>query len=161
MSNSSIWPTDRILSVAITSSQSGSESDGNEGALYISQSYGITGASPSDYFVSYPRQSSKCRLKIKESEKIDKYLDLARELKELWNMKMTVIPVVAGVLGTAPRNLETRLSKCEKELKPSRSQLGENQLEYFGESWRSEDTCYYSCWKPPVRADRKNTQKVN
>ena len=28
------------------------------------------------------------RVKLKESEKKDKYLDLARELKKLWNMKV-------------------------------------------------------------------------
>ena len=31
---------------------------------------------------------------------IDKYLDLARELKKLWKMRVTVIPVVLGALGT-------------------------------------------------------------
>ena len=40
------------------------------------------------------------RVKLKESEKRDKYLDLARELKKLWNMKVTVIPIVIGALGT-------------------------------------------------------------
>ena len=40
------------------------------------------------------------RIKLKENEKIDKYLDLARELKKLWNMKVTVIPIVIGALGT-------------------------------------------------------------
>ena len=34
------------------------------------------------------------RLKLKEREKRDKYLDFARELKKLWSMKMTVIPIV-------------------------------------------------------------------
>ena len=34
------------------------------------------------------------RVKLKESEKKDKFLDLARELKNLWNMKLTVMPVV-------------------------------------------------------------------
>ena len=33
-------------------------------------------------------------IKLKESEKKDKYLDLARELKKLWNMKVTIIPIV-------------------------------------------------------------------
>ena len=33
------------------------------------------------------------RIKLKESEKKDKYLDLARELKKLWNMKVTIIPI--------------------------------------------------------------------
>ena len=36
------------------------------------------------------------RVKMKKSEKIDKYLDLARELKKLWNVK--VIPIVIGTL---------------------------------------------------------------
>ena len=38
------------------------------------------------------------RVKLKEGEKKDKYLDLSRELKKLWNMKVTVIPVVIGAL---------------------------------------------------------------
>ena len=49
------------------------------------------------------------RLRIKDSEKIYKYLDLARELKKLWNMKRTVIPVVVGALWMVPRNMEKRL----------------------------------------------------
>ena len=38
------------------------------------------------------------RVKLKESEKKDKYLDFARELKKLWNRKVTVIPIVIGAL---------------------------------------------------------------
>ena len=37
------------------------------------------------------------RIKLKECEKKDKYLDLARELKKkLWNMKVTIVPLVIG-----------------------------------------------------------------
>ena len=36
------------------------------------------------------------RINLKESEKKDKYLDLARELKKLWNMKVTIVPIVIG-----------------------------------------------------------------
>ena len=36
--------------------------------------------------------------KIKESEKNDKYQDLARELEKLWNMKVMVIQIVIGAL---------------------------------------------------------------
>ena len=46
------------------------------------------------------------KVKIKENEKRDKYLDLARELKKkknFWNMKETVIPIIIGVLGTVPK----------------------------------------------------------
>ena len=41
------------------------------------------------------------RIKLKECEKRDKYLDLARELKKLWNMKVTIIPIVIGAFGSA------------------------------------------------------------
>ena len=40
------------------------------------------------------------RINLKESEKKDTYLDLARELKKLWNMKVTIVPIVIGALGT-------------------------------------------------------------
>ena len=53
-------------------------------------------------------------MKIKESEKINKYLDLTKELeKKLWNLKVTVILIVVGVRGTVYKNLEKRLSKRE------------------------------------------------
>ena len=42
---------------------------------------------------------------MKESEKRDKYLDLARELKKLWNMKVRLIPIVSGTLGTVTKGL--------------------------------------------------------
>ena len=54
MSSTSILPIDRTLSSAITPGLSGAESDGNERVLCIPQSSSITGASPSDCFVSYP-----------------------------------------------------------------------------------------------------------
>ena len=43
------------------------------------------------------------RVKLKESEKGDKNLDFARELKKLWNMKVTVIPLLIGALGTVTK----------------------------------------------------------
>ena len=36
------------------------------------------------------------RVKLKGSEKKDKYLDLARESNKLWNMKVTFIPIVTA-----------------------------------------------------------------
>ena len=46
------------------------------------------------------------RVKTKEREKIAKYLDLARELKNLWNMKETVMLIVVEALGMVPTGLE-------------------------------------------------------
>ena len=38
-------------------------------------------------------------------EKKDKCLDLARELKKLWNMQVTKIPIVIGTFGTVTKGL--------------------------------------------------------
>ena len=53
------------------------------------------------------------RVKIKENEKKKKYSDLVRELKKLWNMKVTVIPIVIRVLGTVPKGLKRELEELK------------------------------------------------
>ena len=53
------------------------------------------------------------RINLKESEKKDKYLDLARELKKLWNMKVTIVPIVIGALGTITKGLLKGLENLE------------------------------------------------
>ena len=60
------------------------------------------------------------RVKPKENEKKDKYLNLAKELKKkLRDVKVTVIPIVIGALGTASKGL----IKClEDEWRPSKGQ---------------------------------------
>ena len=45
------------------------------------------------------------KIKLIANEKRDKYLDFARELNKQWNMKVTVIPIVIGVLGTVTKGL--------------------------------------------------------
>ena len=51
--------------------------------------------------------------KLKECEKKDKYLDLARELKKLWNMKVTIVPIVIGAFGTITKGLLKGLEDLE------------------------------------------------
>ena len=41
----------------------------------------------------------------KEREKKEKYLDLTRELKKLWNLKVTIVPIVIGAFGTITKGL--------------------------------------------------------
>ena len=53
------------------------------------------------------------RINLKESEKKDKYLDLARELKKLWNMKVTIVPIVIGALYTIIKGLLKGLEYLE------------------------------------------------
>ena len=52
-------------------------------------------------------------INLKESEKKDTYLDLARELKKLWNMKVTIVPIKIGVLGTVTKGLLKGLEDLE------------------------------------------------
>ena len=54
-------------------------------------------------------------------KKIDKYLDLARELKKLWNI-VTVISIVVGALGTVFRNLLYRYTP-NRQLKRYKAQI--------------------------------------
>ena len=53
MSNSSIWPTDWILSGATTTGQSGPGSDRNEEVLHIPQRSSITEALRSDCLIDF------------------------------------------------------------------------------------------------------------
>ena len=51
------------------------------------------------------------RVKLKESEKKDKYLDFTWELKKLW--KVTFIPIIIGALGTVTEGLVQGLEDLE------------------------------------------------
>ena len=54
------------------------------------------------------------KIKMKESgEKRDKYLDLARELRKIWNMKVTIIPILIGAFGTVTKGLLKGLEDLE------------------------------------------------
>ena len=59
-------------------------------------------AAPADHWIN-----------LKEGEKKDKYLDLARELKKLCNMKVTIVPTVIGALGTITKGLLKGLEDLE------------------------------------------------
>ena len=49
------------------------------------------------------------RINLKESEK----KDLAKGLKKLWNMKVTIVPIVIGALGTITKGLLKGLEDLE------------------------------------------------
>ena len=53
------------------------------------------------------------RIKLPECEQKDTYLDHARELKKLWNMKVTIVPIVIGVFGTVTKRLLKGLEDLE------------------------------------------------
>ena len=77
------------------------------------------------------------RVKIKESEKGDNDLDLARELKQIWNLRVNVIGIVIGALGTISKPLVKRLEDLEfrgqgKTIKTS-ALIGQNTKWTFGD----------------------------
>ena len=61
----------------------------------------------------WKNRNSVHRINLNEREKKDKYLDLARELKNLWNMKVTIVPIVIGALGTITKGLLKGLEDLE------------------------------------------------
>ena len=46
---------------------------------------------------------------MKKRKRRDKYLDLAKELKKLWNIRQTMMPFVVGALGIVPKGLEKKI----------------------------------------------------
>ena len=53
------------------------------------------------------------RIKLKECKNKDKYMDLVRELKKLWNMKVTIVPIMIVALGTVTKGLLEGLEDLE------------------------------------------------
>ena len=54
-------------------------------------------------------------VKEKEVEKIDKYMDLAAEIRRQLRVKAVIVPIVLGALGTVPAKLSKSLEKLEIE----------------------------------------------
>ena len=51
--------------------------------------------------------------KLKENVKKDKYIDLSRELKKIWNIKVTIIPIMIGAFATVTKSLQKVLDDLE------------------------------------------------
>ena len=101
---------------------------------------------------SYPNDRKTCRridfavpvdhrVKIKESDKGDKYLDLARELKSCGIWEWRWYRNVIGVLRTLLEGLIRSWKNWKSEEKQSAFWV---RPEYWEESWRLEETCNHS-----------------
>ena len=49
------------------------------------------------------------RMRANEDEKVEKYQDLAREVRKMWGVRIKVIPMVVEALGTIPLRLKENL----------------------------------------------------
>ena len=47
----------------------------------------------------------------KEKDKMEKYQDLGRELQKVWNVKVRIITLVVGSLGTIPKQFGNRFKQ--------------------------------------------------
>ena len=84
--------------------------------------------------------------------------------KKLWNMKVTIIPVVIGGFGTVTKGLVQGLRGLRNKRTSgdnSNHSITWDQSEYWEESWRLE-TCYHSdsSERPFANANVKNSQGV-
>ena len=101
--------------------------------------------------------SADHRIKMKESEKKDKNFDLTRELKKLWNMKVTNIPIVIGAFGTVTKGLFKWLEDLD-EWRPYKLQRYWERSEYWEKSWRLGTCCHSnSSEKPSAKTAAKNS----
>ena len=51
------------------------------------------------------------RVEEKERGKVEKYQDLKREIGRLWNLKVEVVPVVIGALGSVTKEFDRWIEK--------------------------------------------------
>ena len=97
---------------------------------------------------------------LKECEKRYKYLDLARELKKLWNMKVTFMPIVIRAFGTATKGLLKGLeyleAGCWVETTRQTALLKTARI-----LRRVQETCSHSISseRPSANADVKNSNE--
>ena len=63
------------------------------------------------------------QIKISQERKTKNYQDLKRELQKLWNIKISIVPIVIGALGTIPRSLEKHVDKLNAEVNISQMQI--------------------------------------
>ena len=104
------------------------------------------------------------RTKLKESEKRDKYLDLARKLKKLRNMKVTIVLTMVGVFGILTKGLLKGLEDFEvgrrvETIQTTASLKTARIQRRVLETWR-ELLSLKLQWKPSANADEKNSKRV-
>ena len=102
------------------------------------------------------------RIKLKECEKKDKYFDLARELKKLWNIKVSVVPIVIGAFGTVTEGLLKGLEDLEVGYHPNNSIIENGQnTEKSPRDLRKLDVTQTPVKNHSANADVKNSNRVN
>ena len=89
------------------------------------------------------------------------YFDLARNWKKLWNMLVTIIPIVIGEFWTVTKGLLKGLEDLEVGGRVETIQTTSllRTAEYWEESWRPEETCFHTDFSEKTSV--KNSKGVN
>ena len=105
------------------------------------------------------------RIKLKEFERKDKYLVIVMVLKKLWNMEVTIIPIVIVEFGTVTKGLLKGLGdfKVGGVVETIQTTALLRTTRILRRFWRLEETCCHSksSGKPSANADVKNCKEVN
>ena len=88
--------------------------------------------------------SADLRVKIQKTEKRDKYIEFARELRKLSNVKVTVIPIVINTIGMIPKPLERGLEELDIRecIENMQTKLLLSLAGILKEFWKTEVTCH-------------------
>ena len=91
------------------------------------------------------------------------YLDLARDLKKLWNMKVTIIPIVIGAFGTVTKGLLKALEDLKvggrvETIQTTALLKTARILRSVLENWGDLLSLNLQ-WKPSALADVKNSNE--
>ena len=86
--------------------------------------------------------------KEKEAEKVEKYQNLARELRRMWEVKIKVVPIVLGAFATEGQvkgnrsrhinylNPEVCIAGISKDTKKSIGNVEDREKKHFGVPWQ-------------------------
>ena len=100
---------------------------------------------------------------MKECGKKDKYLDLARELRKLWNMQVAIMPIVIGAFETVTKELLKGLEDLEvggrvETIQTTTSLRTARILRRVLETWGDLQSLKLQ-WKPSANDDGKNSNE--
>ena len=103
------------------------------------------------------------RIKLIECENKNKYLDFVKELKKLWNIQVTIIPIVVGAFVTVTKLLLKVLEDLETGgwVETIQNTTLLRMPEYWGETWRPQEICCHSksSERPSANIDVKNSDE--
>ena len=97
----------------------------------------------------------------KGKRKIWEILGLCQISKEkLQNLKVTMVPTMVGSLGTIRKHLKKKPKKLEIRRRIVSVQRWWDQVEYFEESWRAEESSYHLSFNKWISSNN-NKKKLN